>query len=148
MESVSLPVCRSESPFAACCRCTKVYLSCLQIWKRGTRLRIDGSWMGVDEESTSMIPDWKRGHFSLLFDGAFQPSLILLLDHEKKTWMDLHKEKKQAGKDPDSEVGTCAVCRLAALPHLGCRVAWGSALFVCKMGGDTLHMLLSRFRAG
>eukprot|EP00891_Asterochloris_glomerata_P003431 jgi/Astpho2/3431/Aster-07031 len=96
------------------------------IWKRGTRLRIDGSWMGVDEESTSMIPEWKRGHFSLLFDGGFQPSLILLLDHEKKTWMDLHKEKKQAGKDPDSEG------------------RMGSILFVCKMGGQTLHTLLSR----
>ena len=75
-----------------------------------------------------MIPEWKRGHFSLLFDGGFQPSLILLLDHEKKTWMDLHKEKKQAGKDPDSEVGTCAVCRL--LPSGW--AAWG----VSCSGGD------------
>ena len=107
------------------------HLSCLQIWKRGTRLRIDGSWMGVDEESTSMIPEWKRGHFSLLFDGGFQPSLILLLDHEKKTWMDLHKEKKQAGKDPDSEVGTCEVCQLAAL-LLCCRVTWGASCLCAR----------------
>ena len=71
-----------------------------------------------------MIPEWKRGHFSLLFDGGFQPSLILLLDREKKTWMDLHKEKKQTGKDPDNEVGACAVRRPAAL-LLGCMAAWG-----------------------
>ena len=82
-----------------------------------------------------MIPEWKRGHFSLLFDGGFQPSLILLLDHEKKTWMDLHKEKKQAGKDPDSEVGTSAVCRVVP----SCSAAWEHVVCVQDEREYTAH---------
>ena len=44
----------------------------VQVWKKGARLRVDGSLMGVEDEGPSLIPRWKRGHFSLLFDGATQ----------------------------------------------------------------------------
>jgi hypothetical protein len=39
--------------------------SCLadtsQVWKRGLRVRVDGSLVGVDKESAGMLPQWKRG---------------------------------------------------------------------------------------
>jgi hypothetical protein len=36
----------------------------------GDQLRVDGSLMGVDSKSQTLIPEWKRGHFSLLLDGS------------------------------------------------------------------------------
>ncbi len=42
------------------------------MWKKGARLRVDGTLMGVEEDGSSLVPRWKRGHFSLLFDGACQ----------------------------------------------------------------------------
>jgi hypothetical protein len=39
------------------------------VWKVGDRLRVDGSLMGLDT-SSNMIPEWKRGHFSLIVDGS------------------------------------------------------------------------------
>ena len=40
------------------------------IWKVGSCLRVDGTLMGIDTKSTSIIPEWKRGHFSLILDGT------------------------------------------------------------------------------
>ena len=31
------------------------------MWKRGLRVRVDGSLVGVDKESAGMLPQWKRG---------------------------------------------------------------------------------------
>jgi hypothetical protein len=36
----------------------------------GDRLRVDGTLMGIDNKSLSLIPEWKRGHFSLIMDGS------------------------------------------------------------------------------
>jgi hypothetical protein len=33
----------------------------LQVWKRGLRVRVDGTLVGVDKESGGMLPQWKRG---------------------------------------------------------------------------------------
>lgn len=33
-------------------------------------MRVDGTLMGVDTKSASLIPEWKRGHFSLVMDGS------------------------------------------------------------------------------
>lgn len=41
----------------------------LTIWKVGRMLRMDGSLMGLDTKSPSLIPQWKRGHYSLVVDG-------------------------------------------------------------------------------
>lgn len=38
------------------------------IWKVGDKLRVDGSLMGLDTKS--VVPEWKRGHFSLIVDGS------------------------------------------------------------------------------
>ncbi|KAF8072507.1 ankrd13c [Scenedesmus sp. PABB004] len=38
------------------------------VWKVGSRLRVDGSLMGVDTKS--LVPEWKRGHFSIVVDGS------------------------------------------------------------------------------
>ena len=78
----------------------------LQVWKKGVFMRVDGSLMGIDDKASSLIPQWKRGHFSLLFDGTPTPATLLLMDHKKKTVVDLTKEKKKYRPDIDDEVGT------------------------------------------
>lgn len=74
------------------------------MWKLGTKMRVDGSLMGMDDKRTSLLPQWKRGHFSLLFDGATTPATILLCDHAKKKYLDLSKEKKKHKPSLDDEV--------------------------------------------
>ena len=67
-------------------------------------MRVDGSLMGMDDKRTSLLPQWKRGHFSLLFDGATTPATILLCDHAKRKYLDLSKEKKKHKPSLDDEV--------------------------------------------
>ena len=67
-------------------------------------MRVDGSLMGIDDKAGTLIPQWKRGHFSLLFDGRPVPATLLLVDHRKKTVVDLTKEKKKHQPDIDDEV--------------------------------------------
>jgi hypothetical protein len=43
---------------------------CLHPTQVGDRLRVDGTLMGIDTKSVSLIPEWKRGHFSLIMDGS------------------------------------------------------------------------------
>ena len=66
-------------------------------------MRVDGSLMGIDDKSGALIPEWKRGHFSLLFDGATAPATVLLLDHRKQTIVDLQAEKRRHRPDLDTE---------------------------------------------
>ena len=80
-------------------------LPCMQVWKRGSKMRVDGSLMGLDDKNTGLLPQWKRGHFSLLFDGATTPATILLCDHVKKKYLDLNQEKKKHKPSIDEEVG-------------------------------------------
>ena len=61
------------------------------------------SLMGVDEGASSMLPKWKRGHFSVLFNGATQPSAVYLVDWAARTFVDVQKEKKKAKQPPDAE---------------------------------------------
>jgi hypothetical protein len=51
------------------------------IWKQGTRLRVDGTLMGLDEEAQEKggWRFWKRGHFSLLFCGELEGSQVSVL---------------------------------------------------------------------
>ena len=78
----------------------------MQVWKKGVLMRVDGSLMGVDDKANTLIPQWKRGHFSLLFDGRPTPAALLLVDHRKKTVVDLTKEKRKHRHDVDDEVST------------------------------------------
>ena len=85
-----------------------------QVWKCGTSLRVDGSLTGVNSKSTSLMPEWKHGHFSLLFDGAPTPSTLFFVDHVKQRYYDLTKERKASQPTIDSEVllplSTCFGC--------------------------------------
>jgi GPCR-chaperone len=65
---------------------------------------VDGTLKGVEENSNSMLPQWKRGHFSLLFDGSTSPNTMLLLDHVRGSYIDLAAEKKANKPDLESEV--------------------------------------------
>lgn len=78
-----------------------------QVWKSGVLLRVDGSLMGLDDKSTSLIPQWKRGHFSLVFNGSTQPATLHFLDHRKQRFFDLNAErKKHASASIEAQVGT------------------------------------------
>lgn len=46
------------------------------VTKLGTRLRIDGSLMGLDRSVRSVIPRWRRGKFSLLIDAEPHPAPV------------------------------------------------------------------------
>ena len=83
-------------------------------------MRVDGSLMGIDDKSAALIPEWKRGHFSLLFDGSATPATVLLLDHKKQTVVDLQSEKKRHRPDLDTEARSyqcpakCHCCGMGA----------------------------------
>ena len=82
-----------------------------QVWKHGTYLRVDGSLMGLDDKSSSLIPQWKRGHFSLVFDGSQQPAALHFLDHRKGRFYNLNAElKKQTAASLETEVRSQSVC--------------------------------------
>ena len=66
-------------------------------------MRVDGTLMGMDEEVKKMIPQWRRGHFSLLFDASTQPASVFICDHEKKLFANMASKKKI--RDIDAEVG-------------------------------------------
>ena len=76
----------------------------LQVWKKGVLMRVDGSLMGIDDKANTLIPQWKRGHFSLLFDGRPTPASLLLVDHRKQTVVDLTKERRIKRPEIDDEV--------------------------------------------
>ncbi len=59
------------------------------IWKVGKRIRVDGALMGVDHAASSVLPQWKRGHFSLVYDASGEKPAIWFLNHKKKTYIDV-----------------------------------------------------------
>ena len=89
-------------------------------------MRVDGSLMGIDDKSTSLLPHWKRGHFSLLFDGATTPATILLCDHAKKRYLNLSQEKKKHKPSLDDEVCSRAICMPTLLAILAIRIGFKS----------------------
>ena len=74
------------------------------MFKVGSRLRIDGSLRGIDPNSSSLLPAWKRGPFSLLVDASTTPVSAALVDHIDATWVDLYAERKAVVKDIDQDV--------------------------------------------
>lgn len=60
--------------------------------------------MGVEEEQSTLLPKWKRAHFSVLFDGSTQPSSAYVVNWGEKTYVDMQKEKKKAKQSPAAEV--------------------------------------------
>ena len=125
-----------------------------QVWKCGTCLRVDGSLVGLNSKSTGMMPDWKHGHFSLLFDGAQTPATLFFVDHVKQRYYDLSKERKSSQPSIDAEartplrdmgcMHTCVASRgapqqVGAVPG-GHRQHLGRARS-CKQPAATVHYL-------
>jgi hypothetical protein len=75
-----------------------------KIWKVGNLLRVDGTLMGIDDKKRTLIPRWKRGHFSLLVNGGATPTAAYLVDHTTRTYYDLYRERKAHLKSIDVEV--------------------------------------------
>uniref|UniRef100_A0A1D2AFP4 Ankyrin repeat domain-containing protein n=1 Tax=Auxenochlorella protothecoides TaxID=3075 RepID=A0A1D2AFP4_AUXPR len=74
------------------------------ITKLGSRLRIDGSLMGLDRGAGGVLPRWRRGAFSLLIDAEPSPAPTFFANHEKARYVDLYKERKERRKNVDREV--------------------------------------------
>ena len=72
------------------------------VYKFGNRIRVDGTLMGVEDKAKSLIPEWKRSHFSVLFLPPGAPgtagadkSKIVLVNRVKNEWIDLSDSKKE-----------------------------------------------------
>ena len=115
---------RESGPHLEATPLFKVPTCGMQVWKKGNLMRVDGSLMGIDDKAGTLIPQWKRGHFSLLFDGRPLPATLLLVDHRKKTTVDLTKEKKKHQPDINDEVRPAAeelLSRHTIITLRGCR---------------------------
>lgn len=53
------------------------------IYKVGRKLRVDGTLMGLDTKKISLVPQWNRGSFSLLFDGSGDKAAIQFVNRQK-----------------------------------------------------------------
>ena len=56
------------------------------VWKLGTHLRIDGHLKGMREDSKTLLPNWKYGHFSILLNTAKDERMALYVNHDRKTY--------------------------------------------------------------
>lgn len=54
-----------------------------KIWKRGAQIRVDGTLLGMERHSSGLLPEWKRGSFSLLFNGNMSPPKVQELFNNK-----------------------------------------------------------------
>ena len=84
-------------------------------------MRVDGTLMGMDEENKKMIPQWRRGHFSMLFDASTQPASVFICDHEKKLFANMATKKKKV-RDIDAEVSLSFDC-CRRTPYESCPVS-------------------------
>eukprot|EP00798_Chlamydomonas_sp_ICE-L_P012745 gene12745-15994_t len=74
------------------------------IYKQGSQIRVDGTLMGIDKEGSGMLPEWKRGNFSLLYDTSGETAVVAFVNHKKKTWVNLKEAKKQMKPHTDSSL--------------------------------------------
>lgn len=86
------------------------------IWKVGRCLRVDGTLMGIDESGggesggggnggfRGVVPQWKRGHFSLIYDGGQGSMRLWFVDHKAGKHLDMAAEKKAMAA---AQVGRC-----------------------------------------
>ena len=70
------------------------------VWKRGERLRIDGTLLGVDVGERA-IPSWRRGKFSLLVPtpAAGAPPRLYLINHTARRYATSASFKKAVTKE-------------------------------------------------
>lgn len=86
---------------------------------QGGRIRVDGSLMGIDDHSPSLVPEWKRGHFSLLYDASGDKARALFVNHTDKKYIDVKGEQRSS----EAAVGRGGRTRGSACAHARCRVA-------------------------
>lgn len=93
---------------------------------------MDGTLKGVEENAKSMLPQWKRGHFSILFDGATTPNTLLLLDRVRGSYIDLTAEQKASKTNMEEEASSHAAPALrydvSGLVQRDPESHWGCAL--------------------
>ena len=72
----------------------------------GKKLRIDGELRGIDSEALarSMMPKWRRGKFSLIYDGdAGERAALWFVDHESREVVNaMEKPTRRDGDDADA----------------------------------------------
>ena len=74
------------------------------LYKKGLKLRLEGTLRGRDPTSKSLLPKWKRGAFSLFVDASTTPTQMVLVDHTDRTQVDLYAERKAVVQDIDQDV--------------------------------------------
>ena len=109
---------------------------CYHLTKRGTQLRVDGTLMGLDHESHSLLPrvcvvgrgrgagggcrcgcclarrsrsrplQWRRGSFSILVNTGQTPVTMRFVDWERQVWVDLYKARKKRQQKVEVDVET------------------------------------------
>ncbi|GIL52373.1 hypothetical protein Vafri_8261 [Volvox africanus] len=67
------------------------------LWKKGGFIRVDGSLMGIDMENANVVPTWKRGHFSLLYNATGEKARAIIVNHADKTFVDVNGASKRLG---------------------------------------------------
>lgn len=107
------------------------------IWKCGDRLRIDGTLVGLDMESHSLIPKWKSGHFSILLAPPLGTSLaagkpeprLVLVNRAKGSYMFIGRilKKSSNGDRPAQISAEQPSCRLRLFVHSDGRISASAA---------------------
>lgn len=71
-------------------RCVEMVLRCVEVVGHASRHHVAHH----RRHQTGLLPEWKRGHFSLLVDAATTPSRMQFVDWTKRTVVDLAAERK------------------------------------------------------
>ncbi len=88
------------------------------IWKVGRRIRVDGALMGIDHAASSILPEWKRGHFSLIYDASGDKARIWFLNRKRESYVDVAGARARAQAQAGGLGGRrCVVARLAGHPR-------------------------------
>nr|XP_027202508.1 ankyrin repeat domain-containing protein 13D-like isoform X2 [Dermatophagoides pteronyssinus] len=56
-----------------------------RIYKRGSKVRVDSTLIGIDEVTNEAIIDWQRGNTSLILSGSENGCTFIEIDHNKRT---------------------------------------------------------------
>lgn len=73
---------------------------CYKIWKRGNRLRIDSTLLGLGKLK------WLRGNLSYLFIIDEDASHFYVLDHDKKIWQKIQQFRPLEDKEIEEDLNT------------------------------------------
>lgn len=73
-----------------------------RIWKRGNRLRVDSSLMGVDVEKLN----WIRGNISYIFHVHEQDSKMFVVDHDRRLYEEIDKMRDFTPDEVDEDLSS------------------------------------------